>query len=160
MLRTAAGGDAVGTAGAVVGALGVPPLLAAVAFRLAPAIPWAVGLTGAGYAIGRAHHATVDGWAAVMGALLLLAAELAWWAAKEDRRIRTERKVVLRRAGLIAALTSAAALTGVVLVGAAAVSTPAGAALGIVGMAAAIGAVGVVLRLLRGTPRRSRSGAS
>ena len=151
------GGGAVGTAGAVVAALGVPPLLLAAAFRFTPVIPWAVGVTGAGYVIGRAHHATVDGWAAVVGALLLLAAELAWWAAEEDRRIHTERSVTVRRLALLTALTVATALVGVVLIGAAAVSTPAGATLSAVGMAAAVGAVGVVLRLLHGAPRRSRS---
>jgi hypothetical protein len=157
VLRTALGGGAVGTAGAVVAALGLPSLVVAVAFRFTPAIPWTVGATGAGYVIGRAHHATVDGWAAVVGALLLLGAELAWWAAEEDRRIHAERAVVVRRLALITALTAATALVGVVLIGAAAVSTPAGATLSIVGVAAAVGAVGVVLRLLHGAPRRSRS---
>lgn len=157
MLRTVLAGGTVGTAGAVVGALGLPPLLAAVALRFTPLIPWAIGLTGAGYVIGRAHHTTVDGWAAAVGALLLLAAELAWWAADEDRRIHTERAVVMRRVVFLVALTAAAALTGLVLVGAAAISTPTGTAVSIVGMAAAVGAVGVVLRLLHGGPRRSRS---
>lgn len=157
MLRTALGGGAVGTAGAVVAALGVPPLVIAAVFRFTPAIPWAVGVTGAGYVIGRTHHATVDGWAAVVGALLLLGAELAWWAAEEDRRIPAERGVTVRRLTLLAALTAASALVGVVLVGAAAVSTPAGTTLSVVGMAAAVGAVAVILRLLHGAPRRSRS---
>lgn len=157
MLRTALAGGTVATAGATAAAFGIPLLLAAVALRRPAAIPWAVGLTGAGYALGRAHHATVDGWAAVVGALLLLGAELAWWAAEEDRRIHTEAGVLLRRVSLLSALCVAAALTGVVLVGAAAVSASAGATLSVVGMAAAIGAVGVVLRLLHGAPRRSRS---
>lgn len=157
MLRTALAGGSVATAGAVVGAFGIPPLLAAVAVRFTPAIPWAVGVTGAGYVLGRTHHTTVDGWAAVVGALLLLAAELAWWASEEDRRIHTERAVIVRRVVFLGALAAAAAVTGFVLVGAAAVSTPTGTTLSIVGMAAAIGAVGVVLRLLHGAPRRSRS---
>ncbi|HVU79349.1 MAG TPA: hypothetical protein VHC67_17375 [Gaiellaceae bacterium] len=157
-LRTSLGGGVAGDAGAVVALAGLPVLLATASLRFAPGIPWAVGLSGAGYAIGRAHHGTVDGWAPVVGALLLLAAELAWWAAEEDPRIHTEPAVVLRRAGLLAVLAGAAALTGFVLVGAAAVSTSAGVALSALGMAAAIGAVAVVLRLLHGAPpQRSRS---
>lgn len=132
------------------GVAGLLALVAAVLVRLAPLIPWAVGLAGAGYVIGREHHRVVDGWAAVVGAGLLLAAELAAWSITHDRRIRVERPVVVRQTVALVLLVAAAALLSFVLVGAAAVSASAGLALTAVGVAAAVAAVSVVLRLVRG----------
>ena len=90
------------------------------------AIPWAVLLAGAGYVVARVHHSVADGWAAVVGAALLLAAELAAWSIASDGRIHEERAVVLRQSVTVAALVVAAALVSFVLVGAAAVSAAAG----------------------------------
>jgi len=135
-------GETAAGAGAVV-------LAAGIALRLPVAIPWGVGLAGAGYAVAREHHAVVDGWATVVGATLLLAAELAAWSIEHDRRIRAERAVVVRRIAALAALVAASALLGFVLVGAAAVSTSTGIALTTLGAASAVAAVAVVLRLLR-----------
>jgi len=128
---------------------GAIALAAGIIIRLPLAVPWAVGLAGAGYAIGRAHHAVVDGWASAVGAGLLLAAELATWSIEHDARIREERTVVVRRVLILAALVGGAALLGFVLVGAAAVSASTGIALTAVGVAAAVASVAVVLRLLR-----------
>lgn len=135
-------GEALGAAGAVVLALGI-------ALRLPLAIPWAVALTAAGYVVVREQRSTVDGWAAVVGALLLLAAELAAWAIEHDARIHEERTIVVRRALTIAALVASSALAGFVLVGAAAFSTSTGVLLTAVGVAAAVAAVAVILRLAR-----------
>jgi len=118
--------------------------------RFAPLVPWAIGFAGVGYVVGREHHRVVDGWAAVGGAALLLSAELAAWSIAHDRRIREERPVVVRQAVTLALLVAGSALVSFVLVGAAAVSASAGLALTAVGVAAAVGAVSVVLRLLRG----------
>jgi hypothetical protein len=121
-----------------------------VALRLPAAIPWAVALAGGGYLVGREHHRLVDGFAALVGAALLLAAELASWSIDDDARIHAERAVVVRQAVAVAALVAASALVSFVLVGAAAVSASAGLVLTAVGIVAALGAVSVVLRLLRG----------
>ena len=54
-------------------------------------VPWAIFVTGAGYVGGRAGKNVVDGWAAAIGVLLLLAAELAIWSIEHDARIAEER---------------------------------------------------------------------
>jgi hypothetical protein len=150
---TATGGGTLAAAGGTVAVAGALLLVGAVVLRLAPLVPWAVGLGGVGYVVGREQHHVVDGWAALVGAALLLAAELAAWSIAHDRRIREERPVVLRQAAVLAGLVAAAALVSFVLVGAAAVSTPAGLALTAVGVASAVAAVSGGLRLLRGWER-------
>jgi hypothetical protein len=140
-----------GLAGAaeIASAVALVLLATAVAFRVPGLVPWAVAAAAAGYIATRTGHRVVDGWAAVVGAGLLLAAELAFWAAGEDVRIHTERAVVLRRAATLAALVAAGLVTGFLLLAAAAVSSASGVAVAAVGVAAAIGAVGLALRLLR-----------
>jgi hypothetical protein len=143
------GGDAVASAGGAVAGVGALVLAAGILARFPVAVPWAVLLAGAGYVVARAHHSIVDGWAAVVGAALLLAAELAAWAIGSDRRIHEERALVLRQALTIAALVLTGAVVSFVLVGASAVSAAAGLLLTGIGVAAAVGAVAVVLRLVR-----------
>lgn len=113
-------------------------------------VPWAIAFAGGGYIAGRDGHGTVDGWAAAVGAALLLAAELATWAVESDRRIHEERALLAARGLLVAGLVAASGFAGFLLLGAAAVSASAGILLSAVGMAAAITAVAVILRLLRG----------
>jgi hypothetical protein len=129
--------------------LGAVAIAAGIVLRLPLAIPWGVGLVGGGYVVAREHHSVVDGWAAVVGASLLLAAELAAWSIEHDRRIHEERTVVVRRAVTLSALVGTSALLGFVLVGAAAGSTSAGIAVTAIGVSAAVASVAVVLRLLR-----------
>jgi hypothetical protein len=112
-------------------------------------IPWAVLATGAGYLSGREGRAVVDGWAAVVGVLLLLSAELASWSIEQDARIRTEGRLLARRIVTLAALTVAALLVNFLLLATAALSASAGILLAAAGVGAAVLAVGVVLRLLR-----------
>ena len=124
-------------------------LAAAAAFRVPLLVPWAVAASGGGYVATRTGHHVVDGWAAVVGAALLLAAELAFWAAGVDARIHVERAVVLRRVATIGVLVVSALLAGFLLLAAAAVSSASGVAVATAGVAAAIGAVALTLRLLR-----------
>lgn len=112
-------------------------------------IPWAVLLAGGGYLLARQGNSLVDGWAAVIGVLLLLSAELASWSIEHDARIRAERSLIARRVGTLAALVAAALLVNFLLLATAGVSASAGILLAAVGVAAAVSAVAVVLRLLR-----------
>jgi len=143
------GGDTVASAGGALAGVGALVLAAGLLLRFQLAVPWAVLLAGAGYVVARAHHSVVDGWAAVVGSALLLTAELAAWSIASDRRIQEERAVVLRQSLTVTALVVAAGLVSFVLVGAAAVSATAGLLLTGIGVAAAVGAVAVVLRLVR-----------
>ena len=143
----AATGGRLAVAGEIVAALGALVLTAGVALRLPLAIPWAIALAAAGYAVGRVGHGTVDGWSPVVGAGLLLAAELAAWSIDHDRRIVSERPLVVRDAARLGVLVASAALLGLVLVGAAAVSSSAGLLITAVGVVAAVSAVGVIFRL-------------
>ena len=143
------GADIVAEAGGTLAAAGTAALAAAILFRFSFAVPWALLLAGAGYVVARVHHSVADGWAAVVGAALLLAAELAAWSIASDKRIHEERALVLRQSLTVAALVAAAGLVSFMLVGAAAVSAASGLVLTGMGVAAAVAAVAVILRLAR-----------
>jgi hypothetical protein len=145
----AVSGGAFASVGATLAGVAAAGVAAAVVVRFQGLIPWAIAVAGVGYVAGREHQALVDGWAPVVGAALLLAAELAGWSIEHDARIRQERALLLTRIGTLAALVAASALVAFVLVGAAAVSASAGLLLTGVGVAAAVSSVAVVLRLLR-----------
>ena len=134
------------------GSLGVAILAVAIALRWPAAIPWSVLAAGGAYLAGREGRSLVDGWAAVVGALLLVAAELASWSIEHDKRIRTERALVIRRSATLAGLACVALLVNFLLLGAAAVAASAGVVLAAIGVAAAVGAVAVVLRLVSTSP--------
>lgn len=112
-------------------------------------IPWAVVIAAGGYVVTREGRSIVDGWAAVIGVLLLVAAELASWSIEHDARIRSEPSLLVRRVVTLAVLAAAALLVNFVLLAAAAISSSAGVLLAAVGVAAAVTAVAVVLRLVR-----------
>ena len=112
-------------------------------------IPWSVLLVGGGYLLAREGNSIVDGWAAVVGVLLLLAAELASWSIEHDARIEAEPSLVVRRIATLAGLIAAALLVNFMLLAAAGVSASSGVVLAAVGVAAAVASVAVVLRLLR-----------
>jgi len=135
----------------VIAALGAAILLAGLVRRRSLAIPWSVLLTAAGYVIGREGSSVVDGGAAVVGALLLLSAELASWSIEHDARIEPEPRLVAWRAGVIGALVACALLVNFLLLGAAAVSASTGLVVAAAGVVAAVAAVAIVLRLLRAT---------
>jgi hypothetical protein len=160
--RLAAGGGAVacalgltayasahaGTHGeAAAGAGGALALLLAlaIAFRLAGAVPWIVLGLGALYAA--TLRGGLDGWAIGVGAALLLAAELAYWAIERDRRLREEPDVTLRRAAGIAGLVAAGLVAGLAVVIAAGIDLGAGLPLAAAGAVAAVGLLLLVNRL-------------
>jgi hypothetical protein len=135
--------------GAVVAALGLGLLVLGLVLRWPTTIPWSILLVGGGYLLSREGNSVVDGWAAVIGVLLLLAAELASWSIDHDARIATERSLVLRRIATLSVLVAAALLVNFMLLATAGISASSGVLLAAVGVAAAVAAVSVVLRLLR-----------
>ncbi|HEY8644985.1 MAG TPA: hypothetical protein VIL77_03805 [Gaiellaceae bacterium] len=135
--------------GAGLGAVGLALLVLGLVLRWPTAIPWSVLLVGGGYLVAREGNSIVDGWAAAIGVLLLLAAELASWSIEHDARIAAERSLVLRRITTLSALIAAALLVNFMLLAAAGVSASSGVLLAAVGVAAAVASVAVVLRLLR-----------
>jgi hypothetical protein len=137
------------TVGAFVGAFGLVLLVAGLVLRWPMTIPWAVLIVGGGYLLGREGNPVVDGWAAAIGVLLLLAAELASWSIDHDARIAAERSLVVRRVVTLAALILSALIVNFLLLGTAGLSASAGVLLAAIGVAAAVTAVAVVLRLLR-----------
>jgi hypothetical protein len=145
----AASGGKLATLGAVLGAVGLGLLAVGLVLRWPTTIPWSVLLAGGGYLLGRAGNSVVDGWAAAIGVLLLLAAELASWSIEHDARIATEASLVRRRIATLSALIAAALLINFMLLAAAGVSASSGVLLAAVGVAAAVTAVAAVLRLLR-----------
>jgi hypothetical protein len=117
--------------------------------RVPAFVPWAVAAAGADYILARTGGDVVDGWAALAGAALLLAAELAFWSATDDSRLPVERPVIVRRVVTVAALVLTGLLVGFLLLGAAAITASSGVVVAAAGVAAAVTSVGFVLRLLR-----------
>jgi len=144
-----ASGGRLTTVAVALGVAGLAALAGAIVLRWPGAIPWAVLAVGAAYLTGREGHRVVDGWAALVGAALLVAAELGAWSIEHDARIRTERTLVVRRAATLVVLVAAALLVNFLLLGTAAVAASAGVLLAAAGVAAAVAAVAVVLRLVR-----------
>ena len=148
-LYVAANGGHLAAIGAVLGGLGFVTLLLGLVLRWPSTIPWAVLLAGSGYLVGRLGTSSVDGWAAVVGVLLLASAELASWSVEHNARIHAEPGLVVRRVGTLAALLAAALLVNFLLIGTSAVGAPESVLLVAVGVAAAVAAVASVLRLAR-----------
>jgi hypothetical protein len=128
-------------------------LLVALVLRWPSAVPWAVAVLAATYLAGRTGHARVDGRAAIVGVLLLLSAELASWSIDADRRIKTERALVVRRAATLLGLCLVALLANFLLLATSAVSAASGAPLATLGTAAAVVAVAIAVRLAGRTTR-------
>lgn len=133
----------------MVSAAGLALLAAGLVLRWSSTIPWSVLLAGGGYLLAREGNPVVDGWAAAIGVLLLLSAELASWSIDHDARIEAERSLTLRRAATLGTLIVSALLVNFMLLATAGVSASSGVLIAAAGVAAAVAAVAVVLRLVR-----------
>jgi hypothetical protein len=89
----------------------------------------------------------LDGWSIAVGAALLVAAELAYWASDDDRRLRVEPGLQLRRAASIAAVVAAGLVAGLAVVIAAGIDLGAGLPLTAAGAVAAVGLLLLIVRL-------------
>ena len=123
--------------------------VAAVVLRWHVLIPWAVLASGGGYLVGREGHTVVDGRSAGVGVLLLLGAELSTWSIEHDGRIRAERAVVARRALALASVAAVALVVDLALLGTASLPGGGGVLVAAAGVAAAVAAIGFVVRLIR-----------
>lgn len=124
-------------------------LALAIVLRWPSLVLWTIVLAGSGYLAGRHGNGVVDGWATVIGVLLLLAAELAFWSIDHNARIRSERSLAVRRVVTLVVLVAAALFVNFMLLATAAVSASSGVILAAAGVAAAVAAVSMVLRLAR-----------
>jgi hypothetical protein len=124
-------------------------LVAALAGRFAGLIPWAVALAGAEYAAFLLiREGTVDGYAPLYGAGLLLVAELAYWSI--ERHVAGPGEgLAARRATLVLAACLAAGGVGGLILAMAEASVSGGLGLEILGVAAAVGAMALLARLAR-----------
>ena len=91
--------------GPLVGAIGLGAVLVLVlglVLRNAGVLPWAVALAGAEYAAFLAiREGSIDGWAPVYGAGLLLVSELAYWAVETPVRGPSGEGLTFRRTTLV-----------------------------------------------------------
>jgi hypothetical protein len=133
---------------------------AALILRWHVLIPWAVLAAGGGYLIGREGRAVVDGRAAVIGVLLLLGAELATWSIEHDKRVRAERAVVIRQAANLAGLAIVALAVNAALLGASSLPGSSDMLVTLLGVGAAVGAIAVIVRVLKAAPEDSPGGRS
>ena len=133
-----------------VGALSLAVLAIGIVFRWPATVPWAVIFAAGAYVVGREGRDIVDGWAAAIGVLLLLTAELATWSIEHDARIHTEGALTARRIATLTLLLGVALVMNFLLLGTAAITASASVVLAAAGLAAAVGALVVVLRLTRG----------
>jgi hypothetical protein len=134
----------------ILGALGLLLLLFSLWRRAEEVLAWIVLLVGAAYALTIVvHHGGVDAAAPLVGAGLLLCAELAAWSCQEQPAVRAARSVVRARAVGVALLAvGGLGVSGLVVALAAA---PVGGGLGwtLLGALAAVAVGSLVTRLAR-----------
>jgi hypothetical protein len=123
-------------------------LALALALRRPGAVPWTVFALGVLYAA--TLRGALDGWSIAVAVGLLLAAELAYWSIEDDRLLRVERTVTLRRGAGIAGLIAATLAACFLVVAAAGLEVGAGLPLAAAGAVAAVGLLLLVARLARG----------
>jgi hypothetical protein len=130
-----------------IGALSALLLVAALVFRSPEVVAWAIAFCGAEYAVFLAlRGGTVDRWAPLAAAALFLAAELGY-GATEGSDSALEGVLVLRSVlWLVAAAAGAAALGAVLLTASGGAS--AGLGLEALGVAAAVGALAIVVSVV------------
>jgi hypothetical protein len=136
----------------IAAAAGAPSLLllaVGLGAGLPAVVPWAIVSLGASYAVSLHGVAGVDGRAPLVGALLVLVAELAYWSLERRTPVGDSAGLRLRRAVSIVALTCAAAALGATLLALTTVPLGGNAAWDALGLAAAAGALATLALLSR-----------
>jgi hypothetical protein len=133
-----------------VGATGLLWLALGLASRWGAALALGVVLLGCEQALRLGlGPETVDPWTPVYAVALLVTAELAWWSIEPRVPAWWDAAVVLRRLGTIAGVGAVAAVVAALIVLAAGAPLHGGLSLELVGVLAAIAAVGVVAVIAR-----------
>ncbi|HVV58187.1 MAG TPA: hypothetical protein VHC45_07470 [Gaiellaceae bacterium] len=145
-LAAASGGGRDATAALALGGAGAALLAVAASLRRTWLVPWALVASAAGYLTGR-HGVGVS--TALAACALLLAGELAYLSIDDDRRIAVESDVTVHRAAAIGGLVVAAFGVDLLLDAATSLRGPSGVLLATIGVAAAVGALSVVVALAR-----------
>ena len=139
--------------GPLVGAVGLAAVLflvAALVGRSEGLLPWALALAGAEYAAFLAiREGSIDGWAPIYGAGLLLVAELAYWSFERPVPGPPREGLTFRRATLVTVACVGAGGVGRLILAIAELSVRGGVWLEALGVAAAVGAIAVLARLAR-----------
>jgi hypothetical protein len=134
-------------------ALAFLSMVAAVVLGWSPLVALSVGLVGAAYATHLAlDDPALDGKAALLGAGLLLAAELGYWSLEEREHVSDGPGEAFRRLGLLIGLAFAALAAGAALLAFADIARTGGLAVDLVGAAAAASALLVVVLVARRSP--------
>jgi hypothetical protein len=137
----------------LLGALGLGAILflvAALVVRSSGLLPWVFVLAGAEYAVFLViREGSIDGWAPVYGAGILLVAELAYWSIERRVPGAPEEGLTSRRATLVFAACVAAGGVGGLILAIGELSIRGGLWLEAIGVAAAVGAIALLARLAR-----------
>jgi hypothetical protein len=115
-------------------------------------LPWVLVLLGGAYVVSlelRPDDGTIDAAAPLVGAGLLAVAELAYWSLELRGPGREERRLLARRGAALVGLSLLSLVLGTLVVTLTAVPLGSGAAWDAVGVAAAAGALTLILRLAR-----------
>jgi hypothetical protein len=123
-------------------------LVAALAFGSTTLVPWP--LVGLGGAYAWSIVGGVDQWAPIYAGALIALAELAYWSLELRGRTQDAERLNERRAGLIVGLALGAIAIGGLVLAATSLPLGSGAAIDLLGAAAAVAAVAVVASLARG----------
>jgi len=134
-----------------IGAVGAVLLMFVLARRMDQLLPWALIVLGSAYTVSLVVHGSgIDGGAPLVAAGLLICAELAAWSLDEQHAIATERPVVVARATALGALV-AVSTAAAALVIAASLAPGSGLAWTVLGAAASVLVVALVVRLAHRT---------
>ena len=132
-----------------IGAIGAVLLAFVLVRELGDLLPWAVIPLGIAYTVSLVLRGSgVDGGAPLVAVALLLCAELAAWSIDEQFAIPAERPVLLARASALVALAVGSLVVATLVVSLSLVPAS-GLAWTVLGAAAAVGVVGLAVRLAR-----------
>jgi hypothetical protein len=143
-------GDEAGVVGSI-GVAALAVLTASVAFGWTSGIAWTLALLAAEYAAALAARdaSTVDAGAPLVGAGLLVVAELAYWSLERRGPGSEEARLVVRRLAVLGGLALGSVLLGAFVVVVTAAPLGGGFAWDLVGVLAAAGTLAIVYRLVR-----------
>ena len=124
--------------------------MAAIVLGWSSVVPAALVLLGGAYAVHLAlDDPALDTRAPLLAAVLLLAAELAYWSLEESQKVRTEAREQLRHLAVVVLLALAGLLVGAVLLAVADVARTRGLAVDLLGVAAAASALILLVLVAR-----------